>query len=84
MFLLSEWQYVRIRTNSLGDYSSGYGQIAYVGPQAICPDIFLAGITVRLKLTTRRLNMRIVRRLPCTAVHDIERRGGRGMSAHLR
>ena len=35
---------VAIRTNSLGDYSSGYGQIAYVGPQAICPGIFLAGL----------------------------------------
>ena len=69
------WLYVRIRTNSpclrIG-YSSGYGQIAYVAPQAICPDIFLAGVTVRLKLTTRRLNMRILRRLACTAVH-IER-----------
>ena len=30
--ILSEWLYVRIRTNSLGDYSSGYGQIAYGGP----------------------------------------------------
>ena len=38
-------------------------------PQAICPDIFLAGVTVRLKLITRRLNMRILRRLACTAVY---------------
>ena len=38
-------------------------------PQAICPDIFLAGVTIRLKLTTRLLNMRILRRLPCTAGH---------------
>ena len=26
---ITEWLYVRIRTNSLGDYSSGYGQIAW-------------------------------------------------------
>ena len=39
-------------------------------PQAICPDIFLAGVTVRLKLITRRLNMRILRsRLACTVVY---------------
>ena len=29
---ISEWLYVQIGTNSLGDYSSGYGQIAYGGP----------------------------------------------------
>ena len=59
-------------------------------PQAICPDIFLAGVTVRLKLTTRRLNMRILCRLPCTAVH-IERtyKSGsvsktKGMRSHQR
>ena len=40
-------------------------------PQAICPDIFLAGVTVRLKLITRRLNMRILRRLACTAVYVV-------------
>ena len=35
-------------------------------PQAICPDIFLAGSSY---CTTRRLNMRILRRLPCKAVY---------------
>ena len=43
----TELLYVRIRTNSLGDYSSGYGWIAYVVPQAICPDIFLAKVQFR-------------------------------------
>ena len=32
------WLFVRIRTNSLGDYSSVYGQIAHVCVYTICPN----------------------------------------------
>ena len=36
--LIRPWLFVRIRTNSLVDYSSGYGQIAHVCIYAIRPD----------------------------------------------
>ena len=48
----AEWLDVRVRTNGLGDYSSGYGHIGYVGPQAICPDTFLVGVTPKIYNTS--------------------------------
>ena len=38
IFMFWPWLFVRIRTNSLGDYSSGYGQIAHGCVWAIRPD----------------------------------------------
>ena len=37
--------FVQTRTNSLGEHTSGYGQIPYFGSQAICLDTFIAGVT---------------------------------------
>ena len=39
-----EWLYVRIQSNSLGDYMSEYEQIMHFGIRAICPDTFLVGV----------------------------------------
>ena len=56
---ITEWLYVRIRTNSLCR-----------PPRLFVRTYFSRDrVTVRLKLTTRRLNMRILRRLACKAVY---------------
>ena len=54
--MVMEWLYVWIRSNSLGDDTSGYGQIAYVAIKAICLDTFLIRIQFKFAQVTTEMN----------------------------